>query len=158
MDARTPIIVQDRKDCIWGCQLKDGRIIVTCNPDYFLRWDEIIYLDGEYTSLNALVASGKASNKLVTCYDEYSIVVNDASTRGIVYIDVEKIQREFAEHGFKVSKDAIEHNYNAWSCGFKSGYRGRGYHLVTPCGGNPLIFSATTLDKRCKDWQHTYMC
>ena len=70
--------------------------------------------------------------------------------------DFEKIRTEFKENGFNVSIGALKHNYNCWLGDFKSGYRGRGYHLFTPCGCNPLSFRATTLHKKCKDWQETY--
>ena len=33
-----------------------------------------------------------------------------------------------------------------------------GYHLFTPCGGNPFDLRATTLEECCADWQITYLC
>lgn len=54
---------------------------------------------------------------------------------------------EFREHGFNVTRDAIIHNFKAWSDDLKSGFRdeANGYHLFSPCGCNPLRFSATSL-------------
>lgn len=65
---------------------------------------------------------------------------------------------EFFAHDIPVTLDAIMHNYAAWKADFKSGYRGEGFHLFTPCGCNDLSFRATTLDPSCDDWQTTYMC
>lgn len=65
---------------------------------------------------------------------------------------------EFFAHDIPVTLDAIMHNYAAWKADFKSGYRGEGFHLFTPCGCNDLSFRATTLDPSCDDWQQTYMC
>ena len=65
---------------------------------------------------------------------------------------------EFFAHDIPVTFDAIMHNYAAWHAGFKSGYRGDGFHLFTPCGMNDLSFRATTLEPSCEDWQTTYMC
>lgn len=66
----------------------------------------------------------------------------------------------FAEHGYKVTLDAIKHNLLAWGADLKSGYRDEinGYHIFTPCGCNPLRFSLSTLHPSQTSWQTTYMC
>lgn len=73
-------------------------------------------------------------------------------------INVKAIQKHFAKDGFKVSEEAIEHNFYAWKCDMKSGYRDEenGYFLFTPCGCNPLSFRVSSLHKACEDWQQTY--
>ena len=70
----------------------------------------------------------------------------------------ESMVDEFAQAGFNVTWEALYHNYAAWLCDMKSGYRDEknGYHLFTPCGCNPLSFRATKLTNDCNDWQTTY--
>lgn len=70
------------------------------------------------------------------------------------------IAKEFKEHGFNVTIEALRHNFNAWRADLKSGYRDEenGYHLFTPCGCNPLSFRCSSLEEDCKDWQITYQC
>lgn len=67
---------------------------------------------------------------------------------------------QFARNGFNVTEEAIEHNFDAWTMDFKSGYRDEenGYWLFTPCGDNPLSFTVERLnpDPSC-DWQKTYV-
>lgn len=74
--------------------------------------------------------------------------------------DFKDIQKEFAENGFNVTINALKHNYQAWLCDMKSGYRDEknNYHLFSPCGCNPLSFRASTLHYQCEDWQQTYEC
>lgn len=50
-------------------------------------------------------------------------------------------------NGYNVTRQAVIHNYCAWKCGFKSGYRDEenDYFLFTPCGGNNLSFTACRL-------------
>ena len=75
-------------------------------------------------------------------------------------IPLTKAIEYFKSKGYNVSKDAIRHNFYCWQSGLKSGYRDEknGYHLFTPCGGNPLSFRLTSLHEPCKDWQKTYEC
>lgn len=72
---------------------------------------------------------------------------------------IDKVRKEFSRHGFEVSDRALFHNYKAWQLDFKSGCRddGRGYHIFTPCGCNPLSFRLTALSEEMKDWQQTYI-
>lgn len=75
-------------------------------------------------------------------------------------INVQSIINKFKKQGFNVTEKAILHNFYAWRCDFKSGYRDEenGYHLFSPCGCNPLSFRVSSLHKACKDWQTTYIC
>ena len=63
------------------------------------------------------------------------------------------ILRIMESHGYHVTREVVIHNYCAWKCGFKSGYRDEenGYFLFTPCGGNDLSFKAFQLapDRDC---------
>lgn len=165
--------VKSRFDAMWGYQLNDGRIIDRTN----LRFDTPFNLEtGEIYTGNDLQRSGKNGlpddapdgfttlNNLnaqqlgheVHCYDEYSIDLGYNPTMGDK--DIDAIIAEFEEAGFKVARDAILHNFYAWSASMKSGYLDakNGYHLFTPSGGNPFSLSATTLHELCKDWQKTY--
>lgn len=93
--------------------------------------------------------------KVVSCVRFYNIMV----TRNVYSLtdeDFLHIQQEFRANGFKISIKALKHNYYAWMNDYKSGYRGNGYHLFSPCGCNTLSFRASTLHKKCKDWQTTY--
>lgn len=74
-------------------------------------------------------------------------------------IDLVAIQKEFIDNGFNVTMEALRHNYEAWYYDLKSGYRDEenGYHLFSPCGCNPLSFSASELIEG-NDWQITYVC
>ena len=71
---------------------------------------------------------------------------------------VRRVIDEFSKKGFKVSREAVMHNFKAWFEDYKSGYRDEknGYHLFTPCGCNMLQFSATSLEEGLDDWQVTY--
>ena len=165
--------VKTRNEAMWGYQLNDGRIIDRTN----LRYDTPFNLEtGEiyegddlqrtgknglpddapegFTTLNNLNAQ-KLGHE-VYCYDEYCINLGDKPKMGDKEINA--IIAEFEEAGFKVTKKAILHNFYAWSGSLKSGYRdeSNGYHLFTPCGGNPFSLSATTLHELCRDWQTTY--
>lgn len=164
--------VKSRFDAMWGYQLNDGRIIDITN----LRFDKPFNLEtGEiyegdnlqrtgknglpddapegFTTLNNLKAQHNGIR--VYCYDEYNIDCGDKPTMGDKQIDA--IIAEFEGAGFKVSKNAILHNFYAWSSDMKSGYRDEknGYHLFSPCGCNSFSLRATTLNKLC-DWQTTY--
>lgn len=150
-------IVRDRDECEWGEQLPDGRIIVVKftsdeNDDYFLRYDAPFMLDGKVTTLNSITNKHR-----VFCYDEY-VIRPFGDTFKLGPVPYKKIVAEFAEHGFNVSTAALRHNYDAWRANEKSGYldESNGNHIFTPCGANPLEFRATTLHRRCRDWQKTY--
>lgn len=158
METKNYKMVESRKDCSWGFQLHDGRIILVADEEKFrLRFDEPIMVDGEVTTLNDLKANGKG--KEVFPYEKYDIN-NIKGAKNLSDKDLLRIQRKFKKNGFNVTFDALFHNYHAWFMDMKSGYRDEenGYHLFTPCGCNPLSFRATTLCDNCKDWQFTYEC
>lgn len=74
-------------------------------------------------------------------------------------IDVNSIIKEFKEHGFNVTEEAIMHNFEAWRADFKSGYRDEenGCHLFSACGCNDFKLWASELEPDAK-WQTTYFC
>ena len=177
--------VKTRFETSRGFQLNDGRIIainevVNGETTLALRFDTPFNLEtGEilpticnprnkgknglpddapdgFTTLNNLDAQ-KLGHE-VHCYDEYRIDLGEKPKMSNKQIA--KIIAEFDGAGFKVTKDAILHNYSAWLGCMKSGYRDEenGYHLFSPCGGNPFSLSATTLHELCSDWQITYYC
>ena len=110
----------------------------------------IVYKLCKFPTINELITAGKVAR--IVPYREYDIMPKSRP------IDFDAIVAEFKENGFEVSKAALVHNYNAWLNDYKSGYRCKSCHIFTPCGCNPLRFSATTLCKECKDWQTTYKC
>lgn len=175
--------VQSRFETSWGWQLNDGRIIEVMSEDkeHFINYatpfnietgeiDRTAYprkmykgKDGlpdyapeGFTTLNNLKAQGNGNE--VHCYDEYNINlgVKPKMTERLIKTIIE----EFEDAGFKITEDAILHNFYAWSGSLKSAYRDEknGYHLFSPCGGNPFILRATTLHDLCSDWQTTYEC
>lgn len=70
--------------------------------------------------------------------------------------NIDAVVKFAAEKGFAVSREAIEHNHDAWQCDCKSGFRDSIYHVFTPCGCNPLRFDLTRLSEDNSDWQTTY--
>ena len=167
--------VTSRFDAQWGFQLNDGRIIAILDKDgqFLIKFNTPFNLEtgeiGEqppykpfgtnslpdgFTDINTLIREKKG--KRVFCYDKFEVDLGWTKTMSVRRI--KKIRETFSQHGFNVSEQAILHNYSAWIAGLKSGYRDEenGYHLFTPCGGNPLSFSATTLNQMCDDWQTTY--
>ena len=177
--------INSRFDAEWSFQLNDGRIIevkpfggawddfaLTFSTPFNLETGEIgerteykpfsnphglpdTCPDG-FTTLNNLIALHQG--KELRCYDVFDVDLDFPRTMSQRRVD--KIRETFKRNGFKVTSEAIWHNYVAWSHGWKSGYRdGRnGYHLFTPCGGNPFSLRATTLNEHCRDWQSTYTC
>ncbi len=116
----------------------------------------------ELPTLNDLARANRLIEKTI-------YLSHDICPKGFDYADtapqqlpakvLREILKEFNENGFKVTRKSVLHNFNAWLCDFKSGYRDEqnGYHLFTPCGCNPLSLRATSLDNRL-DWQTTYTC
>lgn len=120
-----------------------------------------------FPTINELIAEGKLETKsFLNTHDIYfheKVFCRTNSKCPYMFPkkNLERVINEFKEHGFNVTEEAIQHNYNAWLYDLKSGYRDEenGYHLFTPCGCNPLSFRATNLDDEfCKDWQTTYEC
>ena len=168
--------VKTRNETSWGYQLNDGRIIsltdmVNGENKMILRYDTpfnpetgemLDYIDNDkgmlpkgFTTLNRLKREGNGTE--VKCYEEYQVFLGENPKMDDKQIA--KIIAEFEDAGFKVTEKAIFHNFYAWTGSFKSGYRDEenGYHLFTPCGGNPFSLSATTLHELCSDWQTTYV-
>lgn len=112
-----------------------------------------------FPDLNELVREGVIKEKHI--YLSFDITLDAFRGRFTKRIltdeKIDRIVREFKDHGFNVTKKAIRHNYEAWLSDFKSGYRDerRGYHLFTPCGCNPLSFRVSSLFEE-SDWQITY--
>lgn len=105
----------------------------------------------EFPTINELIASGKLIEKKYV--EEVELYTNSFSKR----TQYKKWQQFFKERGFNVTIDALKHNHNCWLMDSKSGYRDEenNYFLFTPCGCNPLSFTATRLDEHF-DWQETY--
>lgn len=163
--------VESRKDAKWSFHLKDGRnieVISLDNPcnlqisydteidlDNGIAYEryEIIPSNAKVTTFNELMKKGLGHMQYIT--DEYQVFVGH---RKLSPRKIKAIIKEFKDNGFNVTEDAIMHNYEAWLCDLKSGYRdeANGYHLFSPCGHNPLQFRASTLEKSCEDWQITY--
>lgn len=166
--------VNNRSETQRGIQLPDGRIISIYddNNEFYLCFDKKINLengtyddsvmvgidDHETPCLNNFIRNGA---KEVSCNDEvtyFEDVFPDEFK--LTLSKVRKIQKFFAEKGYRVTKEAILHQLSSWMGDLKSGYRDerRGYFLFTPCGHNPLSITLTTLNDLCSDWQHTYEC
>ena len=160
--------IKDRHETEWGYQLPDGRIIDMMNENghFALKYDRPFNLQtGEVfpydtqpdgcVTLNDLTAQG---GRTVHCYDE--VDMNFSTRFKLDDKKLRRIKKFFAKRGFNVTTEAVKHQFEAWWVGLKSGYRDKdnGYHLFTPCGGNPFSLRLTTLDSRCADWQKTYTC
>lgn len=115
--------------------------------------------DSPLPTLNDLLAAGSVvEKKAFREYDVYPEGFDNCEVlKPLTGEIVRNIIADFKAHGFNVTRKAVMHNYKAWYHDLKSGWRdtARGYHLFTPCGCNPLSFSATTLFGE-SDWQETY--
>ncbi len=128
----------------------------------------VSYFDEDYEkclfpTINDLVDNGLVQRDLKLPYrqcDKDYKSYPDYFYRSGKKCNVPAIQKYFKKNGFNVTEEAILHNFNAWMCDMKSGYRDEvnGYHLFTPCGCNPLSFRVSELHKPCEDWQQTYEC
>lgn len=92
--------------------------------------------------------------------DEYEIFPKgfESDSQHPENLPYDEIIAELTENGYNVTRQALEHNYNAWLADYKSGYRDEenGYFIFTPCGCNNLYFNVTKLDDHF-DWQYTYI-
>lgn len=107
--------------------------------------------------INDLIRDGKVTD----CdYCELGEIGFDYGTMSLNKEELKNVQDELTHKcGMKISMSAIKYCYTAWKQGFKSGYRGKGFHLFAPSGScNPLSFRVTKLDKHYRDWQITYTC
>lgn len=97
---------------------------------------------------------------LPKCPNCRDLSVEDMVDNGefVDYLDAFNLVNLFNDYGFKVTNEMIYHNTISWLGDYKSGYRGVNCHLFTPCGCNPLSFSASKLSKSKKSWQITYEC
>jgi len=120
----------------------------------FLSFADDGYKESDLPTFNDLIKSGVV--KEVSCIEKTYDIDFPSNVRRLTKKMIKDIIKEFADNGFNVSERAILHNYDCWKCDAKSGYRGRNYHLFTPCGCNPLSFRATTLHRKCANWQTTY--
>ena len=172
-------IITDRKAATDAGMLTDGRYFIrkdTGQAMYLPIWyghrldlanmmvtenKQEIFLMNQFPNINQLVKEGKVAE--ATIYREYEIYLEQfgscGTRRELSEKQIRKMVKEFSENGFKVTREAILHNYNAWRWDMKSGYRDEenGLHLFTPCGCNPLSFRATSLEPEL-DWQTTYAC
>ena len=153
-------IVKSKRDCMRGVQLQDGRVIVIWDrfDKMKLRFDEPILLDGKITTCNDIIAEGKGVE--VFGYEKYRIYTKSKFPRVLRESTIKKIIKEFKEHGFNVTEDAIQHNFDCWKADMKSGFRDdeNKSFLFTPCGCNPLSFEAMELREHLENWQKTYCC
>lgn len=143
----------------WGTKLNLN------DMTYVSRFDEDYDLCS-FPTLQKLINSGQLKDKP---FFPYKIFELNLRTTKNYYMpryrdypkecDVKSICKRLEKHGFHVTEEAVQHNFWAWICGGKSGYRDEknGYHLFTPCGLNPLSFRVTSLHPACEDWQITYV-
>lgn len=120
----------------------------------FLSCADDGYKESNLPTFNDLVQNGVV--KEVSCIERTYDIDFPSNVRSLTKKMIKDIIKEFSDNGFHVSERAIRHNYYCWKYDMKSGYRGKNYHLFTPCGCNPLSFRATTLHRKCADWQKTY--
>jgi hypothetical protein len=98
--------------------------------------------------------------KEITCIEKQYDINFPSNKHSLTADDFDNVIAEFKANGFNVTKEALQHNYDAWKKDYKSGYCDdtNNYHLFTPCGCNPLSFRATSLHPQCGYWQYTYVC
>lgn len=128
------------------------------NKKYIGCYDEG-YEDCNLPTLNDLYRDG-VLGKEGTCIEKQHRIDFSDRKRILTDRDIKKMIKEFKDNGLNVTREAIEHNYQAWKFDEKSGYRdeANGYHLFSPCGCNPMSFRASSLHPKCEDWQITYTC
>lgn len=124
--------------------LKTGECLWRFEPEYE---------KSKWKTINDLCEAGEVVQKFP--YEEYTINLGHPRE-----IDVDSIIKEFQQHGFNVTEEAIMHNFDAWKYDYKSGYRddSKNFFLFSPCGCNPFKLCAMTLHPTCADWQYTYFC
>lgn len=121
--------------------------------------------DAEYKNvvdlptINDLIKNGIANEWLP--YKDVSLCNIDKKTEFFDegQLRIEAIKEYFKNNGLIVSTGAIMHNYEAWKCDYKSGYRDEvnNCHVFSPCGCNPFALHVSELYADC-DWQTTYIC
>lgn len=122
-------------------------------PDKYVEFGDPDYDTFEGNTLSELCGA-KVIKKVHFPYE----IINRNYSPNTKYININVVIKFFKKKGYNVTKEAIMHNYSCWRGSLKSGYRDEenGYHLFTPCGGNPLSFRLTSLHPTASDWQTTY--
>ena len=150
-------------------QLPDGSMVDIFQVNYYCKVDIVNkkyissydegYKECDLPTIDDLYREG-ILEKEGTCIEKQYHISFSNSKHMLTDSDINKMIQEFKEHGLNVTREAIEHNYQAWKYDNKSGYRdeNNGYHLFTPCGCNPMSFTASSLHKKCEGWQTTYIC
>ena len=69
--------------------------------------------------------------------------------------DYDAIIAEFKQHGFTVSKKALHFNFTSWKVDEKSYYREKDCLVYSPCGCNPLSYTASKLKGLPYEYTHT---
>ena len=168
----------DEMTCDWGVKLKNGKVIAICREsgkgieisfetplilkeDGYISVTNVLNYENPIegvTTLNELVVHTRQAVE-VHCYKKFDVDFPNRF-KPLNEKQMDSVLEKFHKNGFNVTREALYHNMNAWVCGYKSGYRdnANGYHLFTPCGGNPLSFRASSLHESCDDWQKTYSC
>ena len=133
------------------------KLFIPCYYDIRIDWVNKRYTFDcvkDIPTINEMIANG---DKILSCvpYKQCNSKLYSGKR-----FNAQSIVKYFNKKGYNVTLDAVEHNYNAWCCDMKSGYRDEenGYHLFTPYGCNPLQFRLSTLHPTAKDWQITYKC
>lgn len=105
----------------------------------------------KFPTIESLIKKGVGAFKFG--YAEHSFTYAEEDPK----VNTDEVIKFFKSVGYNVTEAAILHNYIAWKQGFKSGFldEQNGYHLFTPCGGNLLRFTLTSLCPAA-DWQTTY--
>lgn len=167
---KSVLFVNDRSETERGVILPNGRIVSLFdeNGKFYLNYDSKFSMttgeilpedtaDESAVCLNDFIRKGERL-KEVYCYDR--VDVDYTYPRSLTDKMIKNIKGKCATIGVNVTEEAIRHQFECWKYGWKSGYRddANGYHLFTPCGGNPFSIRCTTLHVKCTDWQHTYMC
>lgn len=136
--------------------LKDGTYLEYGEWDRYAKTPK---LPKGFVTINELKAKKKLLERSFT--NEFQLVVRNYKNLFLKNgkLSYARIRRIFKRHGFDVTDKALEHNYGCWRDDLKSGFRDEenGYHLFTPCGCNPLSFTATKLNGKCDYWQKTYI-
>lgn len=169
-------IITDRDEAREKGLLNDGRYFIRTSDGtamYLPIWygnrldlDNLLLFTGkeneenpQYPDINELIKEGKVRDATIYRYHDIFLPRFPGCYEGPAFTSkvIRSVVEEFRANGFKVTREAVVHNYKAWFCDLKSGWRDEenGYHLFTPCGCNPLSFRATSLEKEL-DWQTTY--
>lgn len=148
---------KDINDVQHWFETKDGKKLFL--PYYYGIHVDLVKMEYTYDESDLPTLNDLCSNNILVVKRPYKQGEVNYKSYPIT-IDVKRIINKFKKQGFNVTEKAILHNFRAWKCDMKSGYRDEenGYHLFSPCGCNPLSFRVSSLHKACNDWQTTYIC